>query len=202
MVSCPHDMETTPSNNTPTSTPEKQENFFVEILKFALLAALVVIPFRVFVAEPYIVQGASMSPTFETGHYLIIDKFSHKISGAERGDVVVFKYPNDPNKFFIKRIIGLPGETVSIQDREVSVRVTDGGEFQVLDEPYIKNNTQNNVTTDLGSGEYFVMGDNRGNSSDSRSWGPLDEELIKGTALIQLYPFDHIRLHPGAITNN
>ena len=177
--------------------PAEEENFFVEIIKFALLAAVIVIPFRMFVAEPYIVQGASMSPTFETGHYLIINKFSHRFTELDRGAVVVFRYPNDTSRFFVKRVIGLPGETVRIRDRSVFVQPVGETEFTKLEEDYLKNTIQNNLERDLAEDEYFVAGDNRGNSHDSRAWGPLNESFIKGEALFRLYPVSQISITPG-----
>ncbi len=180
-----------------TSASPQEENFFIEIIKFALLAAIIVIPFRMFVAEPYIVQGESMSPTFETGHYLIINKFSHRISELDRGAVVVFRYPNDPSRFFVKRVIGLPGETVRIRDRKVFVQEVDSNEFYELEEDYLKNTIQNNVEKDLSHDEYFVAGDNRGNSHDSRAWGPLNKSFVKGEALLRLYPLSQISITPG-----
>lgn len=176
---------------------EGKENFFIDIIKFIILAAIFVIPFRMYVAEPYIVSGASMFPTFDTGHYLIIDKFTHRIGGLERGDVVVFKYPNDPSKFFIKRIIGLPGETLKIEKKIVSVKKVGATEFTELDEPYTNNKLQSDMEMALDADMYFVMGDNRGNSSDSRIWGPLRKDLIKGEPLLRLYPLDVLATEPG-----
>ncbi len=176
---------------------EGKENFFIDIIKFIFLAAIIVIPFRGYVAEPYIVQGASMFPTFDTGHYLIIDKLTHRFGGLERGDVVVFKYPNDPSKFFIKRIIGLPGETVKIEGQVVYIKSVGSDSFLELPEPYTNNKLQSNVEVTLTGESYFVMGDNRGNSSDSRFWGPLDQKYIKGEPLIRLYPLNSINIEPG-----
>jgi len=183
--------------NKQVSTSPKEENFFIEIIKFALLAAIIVIPFRMFIAEPYIVQGESMSPTFETGHYLIINKFAHKFSDIERGFVVIFRYPNDPSRFFIKRVIALPGETIRIQDRKVFIKTVGSSDFAELNETYLNNTIQNDLEEDLADDEYFVMGDNRGNSSDSRSWGPLNETFIKGQTILRLFPLDLIGITPG-----
>lgn len=185
------------NSDTSNQSAPQQENFFIEIIKFAFIAALIVIPFRVFIAEPYIVQGASMSPTYETGHYLIIDKLSHKVDQLDRGTVIVFEYPNDPSRFFVKRVIGLPGETVRVQDGTVSIKTTGGSEFQQLDEIYIAGRTQGSSDQVLTNSQYFVMGDNRSNSSDSRFWGPLEQNLIKGRSLVRLYPFNKIALLPG-----
>lgn len=173
-----------------------EKTWIREIIEFALLVVLIVIPFRVFVAEPYIVSGVSMSQTFETGHYLIINKFWHKIKDVERGDVLVFQSPVENEKYYIKRVVGLPGETVSIANTQVTITTPDGTEL-VLDEPYIKNKTYATVSIDLGPTEYFMMGDNRAQSFDSRAWGPMDASYIRGEPVVRLYPFTNISLMPG-----
>src|SRR3989338_11417917 len=96
-------------------------NFWKELIKLVFISLLVVIPFRFFIAQPFIVNGASMDPTFETGNYLIVDELTYQFHGPERGSVLIFKYPVDPSKSFIKRVIGLPGETVSISKSEVTI---------------------------------------------------------------------------------
>ena len=93
----------------------------LELLRFALIALIIVIPIRIFIMEPFVVSGSSMFPTFDNGDYLIVDKLSYKISDPQRNDVVIFKYPNDKTKFFIKRVIGLPNETVDIKDGVVTI---------------------------------------------------------------------------------
>jgi signal peptidase I len=117
---------------------EKRENFFTELLKFALIAVVIVVPMRLFVAQPFIVSGASMEPTFDTGQYLIVDEFTYKFEKPQRGDVVIFRYPRDPSQYFIKRIIGLPEETVRITNGVVSVETKDG-KTTTLSEPYVTN---------------------------------------------------------------
>ena len=102
--------------HTISHAQEKRDNFFTELLKFALIALIIVVPVRLFVAQPFIVSGASMEPTFETGQYLIVDELTYHFEAPQRGDVIIFRYPKDPSQFFIKRIIGLPGETVTIKD--------------------------------------------------------------------------------------
>jgi signal peptidase I len=179
--------------------PEAQKDtFFSELLKFALIAAVIVIPIRMFVAQPFIVSGASMDPTFETGQYLIVDELSYRFEAPKRGEVVIFKYPKDPSQFFIKRIIGLPGETVHIRSGEVSVTEVNGTTI-TLDESYVKNVGNGNVLEKtLNEGEYFVMGDNRPESSDSRMWGILPRENIVGRAFLRLIPFDKAAIFPGS----
>src|SRR3989338_3809347 len=149
---------------TETNTPAPTENSFVEILRFSLIALLIVVPVRMFIAQPFIVSGASMEQTFHNGEYLIVDQVSYHLHSPERGDVVIFRYPRDPSKYFIKRIIGIPGDT---------------------------------ITEELGDREYFVMGDNRDESSDSRVWGVLQEERIIGKAFLRLFPPQVFDVMPG-----
>jgi signal peptidase I len=174
---------------------EKKGSSFWDIVKFGLIVIAIVYPIRTFVAQPFIVSGDSMLPTFTNGEYLIIDELSYHFRTPVRGEVVVFRYPQDPSKFFIKRVIGLPGETVSVQNGRVSV-VRNGLEV-VLDEPYISRPGPINTSYDLGPGQYFVMGDNRPSSLDSRTWGPLDESLIKGRVLVRLLPITRAQVLPG-----
>ncbi|OGD66921.1 signal peptidase I [Candidatus Campbellbacteria bacterium RIFOXYC2_FULL_35_25] len=176
---------------------EKRENFFVEVLKFSIITIIIVLPFRMYIAKPFIVSGASMSPNFETGNYLIIDEISYKLGEPQRGEVIVFKYPNDPSRFFIKRIIGLPNETIKIKDNEVIIKNESYPEGMKLDEVYLKKPTEQNIERTLGNKEYFVMGDNRTNSSDSRFWGPLNKEFIVGRAFVRLLPINKIDLFPA-----
>lgn len=173
------------------------ENFFVEILKFSLLTLIIVLPFRMYIAKPFIVDGASMSPTFETGNYLIVDQLSYKFQEPERGEVVIFKYPKDQTRFFIKRIIGLPQETVEINDGKITIYNENSPEGLKLEEEYIKNWSGENTKYELDENEYFVMGDNRTNSSDSRFWGPLPNDLIVGRAFLRLLPINQISAFPG-----
>ena len=166
-----------------------------ELVEFALIIVLVVVPIRMFIAEPYIVSGVSMSQTFETGHYLVINKFWHHLSAPARGDILVFKSPVE-NRFYIKRVIATPGETISIKDQQVTITPRSGSSF-VLQEPYASSPTYASLSYNLSESQYFVMGDNRTNSSDSRRWGPLEENLIRGEPVIRLFPFSHISLMPG-----
>lgn len=178
---------------------EKTTNFIKELLTFAIIAIVIVLPIRFFVAKPFIVNGDSMYPTFETGNYLIVDQISYRFNQPKRGDVVVFKFPEDTSKFFIKRIIGLPGEVVTIEGTNVYILKKDSDKRELLDEDYITLNRDTFVTKKLSEDEYFVMGDNRLASLDSRAWGPLKENYIVGRAYIRLLPFNLIGLLPGSI---
>src|SRR6185295_12680549 len=117
---------------------EKRESFFSELLKFALVALLIVVPVRFFIAQPFIVSGASMDPTFKTGQYLIVDELTYRLEQPRRGQVIIFRYPKDPTQYFIKRIVGLPGETLSIESGNVYLESAGKGRVK-LDEPYIEN---------------------------------------------------------------
>ncbi len=176
---------------------EKRENFFTELLKFALIAIVIVIPIRLFVAKPFIVSGASMEPTFDTGQYLIVDELSYHLGDPQRGEVVIFRYPRDPSQYFIKRIIGLPNETVHIHNGTVSVTRVDGTTVD-LDESYIVNRGNGmDMDTALANDQYFVMGDNRPESSDSRVWGILPRKNIVGRAFLRLLPVNSAQIFPG-----
>jgi len=187
--------------NPEISTNEPKENVFKEIVKFTLLALVIVIPFRAFVAQPFIVNGSSMDPTFNTGQYIIVDRLTYHFSSPDRGDVMIFKYPNNPKEYYIKRLIGLPGETVSTKDGIVTIKNKENPEGIVLDDSFVikAHKTSETFNITLGEDEYFVMGDNRAKSSDSRTWGPLDEKYISGRALIRLVPVTKISIFPGEI---
>lgn len=172
---------------------------FLEIVRFAVITLIIVIPIRAYIAQPFIVNGASMAPTFASGEYLIVDELSYHFKKPVRGEVVVFRYPDDPSKFFIKRIIGLPGESVVLKDSEVAI--IKGEEVIVLDESYIKQeNSYGQVRIDLTPEEYFVMGDNRDVSSDSRIWGPLNDRLLEGRVILRLLPLPKAEIWPGQIS--
>ena len=177
---------------------EKSENFFTELLKFALIAAAIVVPIRLFVAQPFIVSGASMDPTFRNGQYLIVDELSYRFEAPARGDVIIFRYPKNPKEFFIKRIIGLPGETVTIVSGKIKVTEADG-DTVALQEPYVANRGNGgDATYTVPKGNYFVLGDNRPESSDSRTWGLLPKDNVVGRAFLRLLPVETFGIFPGS----
>lgn len=193
----PMEDSTTHNTSTPQASSERKKHPFVEIVEFAIIALLIVLPVRWFVAQPFIVSGASMEDTFHSGEYLIIDQLTYHLEDPKRGDVVVFRYPQDPSKFFIKRLIGMPGDTISIEGNTVTITTQNGDTF-TLDEPYIKSMAEStHLEETLGEREYFVMGDNRDASSDSRVWGVLQKDKIVGRAFIRLFPFSEVEILPG-----
>ncbi len=171
-----------------------------DLFTLAFLIVVVVIPIRVFIVSPFVVDGDSMHPTFKNLDYLIVDEFLYYFQTPERGDVIVFRYPGNPSIFYIKRIIGLPGETVSINHGVVTI-TTASGEKIGLGEPYIVNEDATYTkNVSLSPEEYFVMGDNRPNSSDSRVWGPLPRRDIIGRVDLRLLPVSQSGFFPGKTT--
>jgi signal peptidase I len=187
-------LEMTESPRKPSRKQHKKDiSWGLIALIFAALIGI-----RLFIAEPFLVYGSSMEPNFETGDYLIVDELSYKVGVPKRGDVVVLVPPNEPTKHFIKRIIGLPGETVDVKGNVVTITNKEHPEGIVLSEPYVTFQSDRVAHMSLKSDEYFVMGDNRTVSFDSRSWGPLPAKNITGKAFLRLYPFSGISVEPGS----
>jgi signal peptidase I len=168
-----------------------------DLLKFAIIALVIVIPIRMWIAQPFVVSGESMFPTFDNGQYLIVDEISYIVGQAKRGDVVIFKYPKDTSRFFIKRIIGLPNEKISIKDGQITIINKDHPEGYKLNEPYISEKLFEGGEFTTKDNEYFVMGDNRNRSSDSRTWGIVPKNLMVGKAFLRLLPVKTISYMPG-----
>ncbi len=168
-----------------------------EIIEFVIIAVVIVIPFRMFIAQPFVVNGASMDPTFLDTQYLIVDQLSYRFKTPERGSVLIFKYPKNESKYFIKRVIGLPGETVKIKDGVVTIVNAENKAGFVLDEPYVAFPKKDTSEMTLDSGEYFVMGDNRLGSADSRYWGPVPTKDIVGRPILRLFPISSASAFPG-----
>ncbi|MEK7647153.1 MAG: signal peptidase I [Patescibacteria group bacterium] len=168
-----------------------------EFLKLVIVSLLIIVPIRLYIAQPFIVKGSSMDPSFYSGDYLIIDELSYHFNQPKRGEVVVFRYPLDTSKFFIKRVIGLPGETISIKGNAVTIYNSEHSGGFVLREDYMRGATLSDTKVILEAKEYFVMGDNRSASFDSRYWGALSEDKIVGRAAARLWPVASIGLWPG-----
>lgn len=165
--------------------------FAWETIKVVVISLAIILPIRYYLVQPFFVKGASMEPNFEDGDYLLVDELSYRFSPPERGDVIIFRYPNDPSQFFIKRIIGLPSETLEIKNNTVKVYNKDSPEGFVLDEDYLSSEqkTLGDFIVKIDDNEYFVLGDNRLQSSDSRRWGAVNKSLITGRAFMRPWPF-------------
>jgi signal peptidase I len=167
------------------------------VVKFSIAALIIVLPIRFFVAQPFLVSGDSMAPTFHDGDYLVIDKLWYDFHKPQRGDVIIMEYPLNPAIYFVKRIVGLPGETIGVHNGIVTIVGATG--TSTLSEPYIilPSFKMEDSTTTLAADEYFVLGDNRTQSSDSREWGPLQTKFIVGRAFMRLFPWNEIHILPG-----
>lgn len=191
-----------PTHETAPVVEKPKNNFIKETITYIIIAVVVVFPIRMWVAQPFVVNGGSMDTTFTDGEYLIVDELSYRFNEPQRGDVLIFKYPQDTSKYFIKRLIGLPGETVVVKNDVVTIINTEHPKGIVLNEPYIHTASFLNRTMTLGTDEYFVMGDNRGVSSDSRVWGPLPKKDLIGRPLVRLLPLSRISYLPGEIASS
>lgn len=162
-------------------------SFVWQIAKIVIISLAIIVPIRYFLIQPFFVRGASMHPSFESGDYLIVNEIGYRIGDPKRGDVIVFRPPGDIKQFYIKRVIGLPGEVVKVAEGKVWVGTSDE-ELVELSEKYINSLTSGITHVALDTDEYFVLGDNRNASSDSRSFGPLPREHIIGKAMLRAWP--------------
>ena len=159
-----------------------------EILESVAIAVFLAVIIRTFVFQPFYIPSESMTPNLLVGDRIIVSKLSFVFGEPKRGDVIVFKYPEDPSRDFVKRTIGLSGENLSVRDNLLYIN------GQLVEESYLP---QGLVFSDFGPEDvpesaYFMMGDNRNNSDDSRVWGPMPEENIVGKAVLIYWPFNRI----------
>ncbi len=174
----------------------KKEDIW-DIIKFIALALIIVIPIRLFIAQPFLVKGRSMDPTLQNRDYLIVDELSYHLREPKRGEVIIFRYPGNPKEHFVKRVIGVPGDTLQIINGTVTI-ITKEGKTLLLDEPYVTNHSYESLEDIVVPPDnFFVMGDNRAESYDSRMWRFLPRNLATGRALVRLFPFDRIDYLPG-----
>lgn len=178
---------------------EKPSSLLVWVVGIIIVVKLV----QAYIVQPFVVDGASMLPTYHNAEFLMVDKLTYQFKKPERGDIMIFKlYENDTNpyqgKHLIKRLIGLPGERVLIRNGVTTIYNKENPDGFILNEPYVTyKDPQKEVDITLDNHHYFVMGDNRAQSYDSRDWGPLDGVNIKGQVLFRLYPFKKIEYEPG-----
>jgi len=174
-------------------------NFFIfvfEVIKVVIISLAIIIPVRYFLIQPFYVKGASMEPSFYDHEYLIIDEITYRFREPKRGEIVVFKYPNDPSQYFIKRVIGLPGEKIEIKEGGLYVYTQDTNRRVKLDEGYLEPGAETLTGQEeikpLGADEYYVLGDNRNYSKDSRSFGPVRRSFIVGRVWLRGWPFSRV----------
>jgi len=173
--------------------------FLLDSLKILLIALAIVIPIRMLLFQPFVVKGDSMEPNYHSGDYLIIDELSYRLRDPQRGEVIVFKYPLNTSLRYIKRIIALPNETLELQNGDVYISRAGSQPVKIDESLYISDKTReawksmlNDGPITLKSNEYFVMGDNRNYSSDSRVWGILPAQDITGRVLLRISPLEVI----------
>jgi signal peptidase I len=188
------------SENYQSSTPSRGAalgSLVFEVIKVAVISLAIIVPVRYFLIQPFYVKGESMEPNFYDHEYLIIDELSYRVREPERGEIIVFKYPLDPKQFFIKRIIGLPGERVTIRDDQVYIS-KNGSEPQLLNETYLPADRRTELAlhgfgdVTLGDNQYFLLGDNREQSKDSRTFGPVNKDFIIGRTWIRGWPIERL----------
>lgn len=173
--------------------------FFWEMFKVAVISLAIILPVRYFLIQPFYVKGASMEPNFYDHEYLIIDEISYRLSDPSRGDIVVFKYPKNPKQYFIKRIVGLPGERIKISEGNIHISKS-GMSFVPLEEKYLQKDIETQLPATgfgdvlLGENEYFLLGDNRNQSLDSRVFGPVSREFIVGKTWLRGWPLSRLTI--------
>lgn len=180
--------------------------FIWETFKVILISLIIILPIRYFLIQPFFVKGQSMFPNFHDKEYILVDKWTYRLGRPERGDVIIFRYPNNPQEYFIKRILALPGESIQVGDNTVTVfNSRYPGGFAVNESAYLPkanptyctgNNTWCGRRVTLEADDYFVMGDNREHSSDSRFFGPVNRSFFAGLAWLRLWPLDRIGFIP------
>ncbi|MFH1536623.1 MAG: signal peptidase I [Patescibacteria group bacterium] len=171
------------------------KKFVWEVAKVVVISLAIIIPIRYFVVQPFYVKGASMEPNFYDYEYLIIDELSYRFNDPARGEVIVLKDPRNTRQYFIKRIIGLPGETVEVKDGEIKINNDDFEESKLLDEMFYLENikTGGDIKVKLEADEYFILGDNRSASLDSRVFGAINEDEIIGRVWLRAWPFTRVK---------
>jgi signal peptidase I len=189
------------------------DDSYLSLAVYTLVALAIAILIRIFVAAPYVVDGTSMLPTFQNWNYLIIEKLTACVpftnsciylGEPKRGDVIVLDLPQQTSRALIKRVIGLPGETVSISGTQPAITIYNSANPDgfTLNEPYIdaaNYGGPTNIKVTLGADQYYVLGDNRDVSADSRTWGVLPRQDIVGVVLLRLYPVTEFGIFPGEV---
>jgi signal peptidase I len=166
-------------------------SFCWEVVEVVVLALLIVVPIRYFLFQPFVVDGSSMEPSFYDGDYLIVDQISYRFRQPERGEVIIFYAPTDPSRRFIKRVVGLPGEQLEAIDQQIMITTPEGEKF-FFEDYYSQSTVYRSFSVTLEEDQYFVLGDNRDRSYDSRFWGYLPADNVIGRAVLRLWPVNRI----------
>lgn len=168
----------------------KGKSAVMELFESVAIAILLAVVIRFFILQPFVIPSGSMEPNLQIGDRIMVSKLSYVFSEPKRGDVIVFKYPPDPKRNFVKRAIGIPGETITIRDSQLYV------DNIPTPEDYLPPGLQfaDYKPVEVPAGEYFMLGDNRNNSDDSRMWGMVPEKNIIGKAVFIYWPLDRISL--------
>ena len=184
--------ETKIEKNKNSSFLSDLKDFSFDTIKIVVISLIVIVGIRSFVIQPFFVNGQSMEPNFHDGDYLIVNEINYRFDDPKRGDVIIFHYPRNPKEFFIKRVIGLPGEKIEIRNNEITIYNKENPDGLMLDEIYIPKDiiTSKSYSQELKNDEYYVLGDNRIASADSRVWGVLEKHFIVGKAWIRAWPFN------------
>lgn len=189
--------------DVPATSSRLALKFFLELVQVVAISLAIIIPVRYFLVQPFYVKGASMEPNFFDHEYLVIDELSYRFHQPQRGDIVVFHYPNDPKNYFIKRVVGLPGETVEIAEGQVKIYNDKYPNGLVLDEHVYLDDVYTAQTRreTLKANEYFVLGDNRASSLDSRYFGPISDKVIVGRVWVRGWPLDRWKIFSSPTYN-
>jgi len=186
-------------NNNPQEDEKTPLRLILDYVELILVALAIVIPIRYFIVQPFSVRGMSMEPNFYEKEYLVVDEISYRFREPQRGEVVVVRHPKETGTYLLKRIIGLPKETVKLQGTKVLISADKDGEVVLDESQYIRDKfiIDNNQPLNLNNDEFFVMGDNRDNSLDSRSFGPVNRNYIIGRVWIRAWPFEKFTVMKG-----
>ena len=183
-------------NNQNLASKSEILAFVWETIKVVVISLAIILPIRYYLVQPFFVNGASMEPNFENGDYLLVDEISYRFKEPNRGEVIIFHPPQDPQNYYIKRIIGLPGETVELTDGRIIIYNGQYPAGEQLDESQylVKSRINEIAKVELGENEYYVVGDNRNNSLDSRRFGAIQFANIRGKALLRAFPFNKLAI--------
>lgn len=178
--------------NVQHSLVERVGLFFLEVIKIVLLAGITIGLVRYFLFKPFYVKGQSMEPNYLEHEYLIVDEITYRFREPKRGEVLVFQSPVSDQEYYLKRIIGLPGEHVKLEDSKIVIYNEDYPQGIVIEEPYLVEGTPGSAQVTLGNNEYFVLGDNRDASYDSRRFGPIELQSVVGRTWLRGWPLHKI----------